>query len=184
MITTSDAALAERISLLRSHGGVRTGAWFSYEEAGFNYRMSDIQGAMGIAQMQKLPHLIERKRLLAEGLRSRLAGLEAVKPPCDPPWGNHIYQSFVVLLAGRLDRDAIVQRMRERGIETTLGTYAVHDQPFYQRTYGYVRGQLRNSHTAFTKSLTLPLYPQMKEGDLDFIAENLREVIASAESHA
>ena len=65
-----------------------------------------------------------------------------------------------------------------RDVETTLGTYAAHDQPCYQQEYGYVSGQLSNSHAAFTRMITLPLYPQMSEADLGIIVDGLCEVIA------
>jgi perosamine synthetase len=180
MITTSDGALAKRISLLRSHGGVRTGHWFTYEEAGFNYRLSDIQGAMGISQMAKLPQLIERKRMLAARLRFLLAAVPGVKTPQDPPWGEHIYQSFVVLLADGIDRGKVVDGMRSRGVETTLGTYAVHEQPFYRDRYGYARAGLPRSHAAFERCLTLPLYPRMSGDDLDVIRDALDECVRGA----
>lgn len=178
MITTDDPELAERIQLLRSHGGVRTGYWFEYEDAGYNYRLSDIQGAMGVAQMEKLPMILERKRLLAEQLRQRLADIPRVRLPAEPPWGGHVYQSFVILVDEELERDHIIRELRNLDIETTLGTYALHDQPFYQRAYGYVSGQLPRSHAAFKRSITLPLYPQMSEIDLDTIAAALRKVIS------
>jgi dTDP-4-amino-4,6-dideoxygalactose transaminase len=177
MITTNDDALADCIRLLRSHGGVRTGYWFEYEAAGFNYRLSDIQGAMGIAQMEKLPWLIQRRRERARQLKERLAGLEGLQLPTDPVWGGHIYQSFVVLLDAGYDRNGIVRELHDSGIEATLGTYALHDQPFFQRTYGYVSGQLPNSHDAFRRTMTLPLYPQMSEQDLDFIASRLIKIV-------
>ena len=178
MIITNDDRLADRIRLLRSHGGVRVGNWYQYEAAGYNYRLSDVHGAIGVAQMKKLPTLIERKRTLAHQLKERLADVSGIRLPVDPPWGGHIYQSFVVLVDERFDRDQIIKDLRTRDIETTLGTYALHDQPFYQREYGYVSGQLPNSHAAFTRTITLPLYPQMNEADLDVIVDGLREVVA------
>jgi perosamine synthetase len=134
MITTNDSELAQRIALLRSHGGRRvdSGYWFNYEAAGFNYRLSDVQGAIGVAQMAKLPHIIERKRYLAQQLRGRLATIPGIRPPQEPAWGGHIYQSFVILAEDWLNRDQLVADMRELGVETTLGTYAMHDQPFFQ----------------------------------------------------
>jgi perosamine synthetase len=177
MIVTDDDDLAALIQMLRNHGGVRVGAWYQYEAAGFNYRLSDVHGAIGVAQMEKLSTLIRRKRALAHQLGERLAEIDGVRPPLDPPWGGHIYQSFVILLDEELDRDQIVRDMRARDIETTLGTYALHDQPFYQRHYGYVSGQLPNSHAAFTRTVTLPLYPQMEDADLDIIVTQLGEVI-------
>ncbi len=182
MIITNDDNLADRIRLLRSHGGVRVGNWYRYEAAGYNYRLSDVHGALGVAQMEKLPTLIERKRALACQLKERLADVSGIRLPLDPPWGGHIYQSFVILVDEGLDRDRIIKDLRARDIETTLGTYAVHDQPFYQREYGYVSGQLPNSHAAFTHTITLPLYPQMREADLDVIATELQAVIASLDS--
>ena len=179
MITTNDPRLAERIQLLRSHGGVRTGFWFEYEAAGYNYRLSDVQGAMGIAQMAKLPILVERKRLLAGQLRARLADIAGIQSPVEPAWGGHIYQSFVILVDEDLDRDRMIRDLRALEIETTLGTYALHDQPFFQREYGYIAGQLPVSHAAFKRSITLPLYPQMSEADLDLIADGLRRVVAA-----
>ena len=179
MITTNDDELAKRIQLLRNHGGVRIGKWYQYEAAGFNYRLSDIQGAMGVAQMKKLPTLIKRKRELAADLKEKIKEIDGIRVPIDPPWGGHITQSFVILVSEGLDRDKIITDLNSKGIETTIGTYALHDQPFYQENFGYQSGQLKNSHTAFNRTITLPLYPQMNETDLDQITYSLMEVFQS-----
>jgi perosamine synthetase len=176
MITTSDERLAERIRLLRSHGGKRNGYKFVYEEAGYNYRLSDVQGAMGIAQMDKLPRLLERRKELARKLRARLSECPNITRPAEPGWGGHIYQSFVVMLDDVLPRDRVVERMAELGVEATLGTYALHAQPFYVRKYGYRPGQLPISYAAYQRALTLPLYPQMSEADVDTVASALCKV--------
>jgi perosamine synthetase len=178
MITTEDSGLAEKIKLLRSHGGVKTGAWFQYEAVGFNYRLSDVLAAMGVTQMAKLPILIERKRRLASLLSERLSNIPGICIPVEPKWEGHIYQSYVILVDPQLDRNKIVTEMRIRGIETTIGTYALHDQPVYQRQFGYQSGQLPNSHSAFTRSITLPLYPQMSEAELDLVADTLKVVLS------
>jgi dTDP-4-amino-4,6-dideoxygalactose transaminase len=179
MITTNDEELAGRIRLLRNHGGVPEGNRYQYEAAGFNYRMSDIQGAIGVAQMKKLPQLIERKRLLANKLRDLLMDLPGIRAPCEPSWGGHIFQSFVILVDEGLDRDQIIKELKAHDIETTLGTYALHDQPFFQREYGYTTGQIPNSHIAFTQTITLPLYPQMSEIDLERIVAALAKSITA-----
>ena len=181
MIVTNDDALAERVRVLRSHGGVPDGdtCWYRYESAGFNYRLSDVLGAIGVAQMRKLPQIIERRRGAAAALKERLGDVAGIILPSDPPWGGHIYQSFVVLLDERLDRDRLVGDLRERGVEATLGTYAVHAQPFYGRQYGYVPGQLPGSYAAFRRTVTLPLYPQMTEADADAVAAGVRAAIAA-----
>ncbi len=179
MIVTNDDRLARRIELLRNHGGVRNNYWYRYEAAGFNYRLSDVQGAIGVAQMDKLPWIIERRRTLAYQLRELLAEMDGIRLPVDPPWEGHIYQSFVVLLEEDIDRDQAIEDLRERDIEVTLGTYALHDQPFYQREFGYNSGDLPNSHKAFVRTITLPLYPQMSESDIDLVAVNMRSILTS-----
>lgn len=177
MITTNDSRLADRIRLLRSHGGVRTGAWFHYEAAGFNYRLSDILSAMGIAQMKKLSWLIERKRELAELYNRKLSNIPGIRAPINPAWGGHIYQSYVILLNEKLDRNRIVEQMKARNVETTIGTYALHDQSFFQRTFGYQSGQLPNSHAAFTRSVALPLYAQLTEAEVNLVVAALDDAI-------
>jgi dTDP-4-amino-4,6-dideoxygalactose transaminase len=179
MITTNDPSLAEKIKLLRSHGGVKIGAWFQYEEAGFNYRLSDVLSAMGVAQMEKLSWIIERKRHFAALLSERLAQIPGIRIPVEPKWGGHIYQSYVILVDEGIDRDKVIEDLKSNGVEATIGTYALHDQPFFQRQFGYKAGQLPNSHAAFTRTITLPLYPQMSESDLDVIAAQLGKAVNS-----
>lgn len=178
MIITNNDDLAKRISLLRSHGGVRDGYWYRYEAAGFNYRLSDVLGAVGVAQMSKIRSIIARRRSLAASLRGKLRGIKEIICPVEPEWNGHIYQSFVVRVERGLDRDRIIRDLRSEKIESTLGTYALHDQPFFQKSYGYSPGELPNSHHAYHSTITLPLYPQMKDIDLDLIAQSVRKVIS------
>ena len=173
MITTDDELLAEKIQLLRNHGGVRREGRFTFEAAGYNYRMSDILAAVGVAQMRKLEGLIRRKRELAAQLTEKLRGIDGAELPQEPEWGGHIYQSYVIRLDDRIDRDQVIGSMRQQGIETTLGTYALHAQPFFARQYNCRPGDLPNSYRAYRQSLTLPLYPSMDEVDLERISRTL-----------
>ena len=177
LIATNDGALADRIRLLRNHGGSRKDGRFTFEAAGYNYRMSDIQAAVGVAQMRKLDSLIAHKRELAALLTTELKAVEGVTTPSEPSWGGHIYQSYVVLLDDGIDRDRVITDMREEGIETTLGTYALHTQRAYSEANSYSPGDLPNSYAAYRRSLTLPLYPPMDESDLDRVAQGLRRAI-------
>lgn len=177
MLITNDEYLSDRIRILRNHGGIRKGYWSEYIEAGFNYRLSDIQGALGVAQMEKLSNLLKSRVELANNLRNRLLDTPGILLPFQPAWGGHIYQSFVIRVDSGVDRDRIIQRLRENGVEATIGTYALHAQPFFQTMYGYRTGQLSNSYLAFTHTITLPLYPQMTEDDLDTVATQTRLAI-------
>ena len=177
MIVTADETLAQRITLLRSHGGVRTGPYYEFEAAGFNYRLSDLQAAVGVAQMGKFDWVLSRKRELAGRLTGLLQGIKGVTPPVEPGNCLHTYQSYVVMLDDALDRDQVIAAMRRRDVETTLGTYALHAQPFFQRTYGYATGDLPGSAKVFRQSLTLPLYPTMLPDDPERVAEALAQAI-------
>jgi dTDP-4-amino-4,6-dideoxygalactose transaminase len=139
--------------------------------------MSDLQAAVGVAQMRKLDGLIARKREMAARMTELLDDVDGITLPREPGWGGHIFQSYVVLLDEGLDRDGVIGRMREQGIETTLGTYALHVQPFFAGAYGYEPGDLPESYRAFRQSLTLPLYPQLRESDLERIAGALRRAL-------
>lgn len=173
MITTNDESLADRIQLLRSHGGRRTGNRFVFEAAGYNYRLSDILAAVGVAQLRKLSTLVERRRSIARQYRELLRDEDRVQLPQLPEWDGHVYQSFVVLLKPGIDRDRLISALAAMGVETTLGTYALHREPFFVQNYGYTPADLPNSSDVFTRALTLPLYPDMLQDDPSYVVECL-----------
>lgn len=179
MITTDDDALADRIRVLRTHGGVRQQWYLKFVDAGFNYRMSDINAAVGVAQMRKLGWLLTEKYKHAQTLRSLLADCTDMTLPDEPEGRTHTYQSFVVLLAGHIDRDAVIGQLRERGVETTLGTYAMHVEPAMQQRYGD-RANCPTSRMLARQTLTLPLWPQMDPSMLETVAAEVRAVLAAA----
>ena len=177
MVTTDDEALAQRLRVLRSHGGKRTGGRFVFDDAGFNYRLSDVLAAIGIAQLRKLEWLLDRRREIAATYREVLHESEGYVLPAEPGWGRHTYQSFVVLLDASVDRDAVIDALADRGIETTIGTYALHLEPYFRRTFGYAPGQLVNSSDVCRRALTLPLYAEMSGDDVGYVAQNLHDAL-------
>jgi perosamine synthetase len=180
MVTTDDPALAEKIQILRTHGAVRGELYMNFVSAGYNYRLSDLHAAVGIAQMSKLEHIIERRQYLAAELGARLSGIEGVTAPLVPDGLRHAFQSFVVLLDQRIDRDQVIRLMKERDIETTLGTYSMHLQPYFRDRFDISDASLPNATRAQESALTLPLYPQLTDLDLDRIVEALRNSVALA----
>jgi perosamine synthetase len=177
MITTNDDALAERIGLLRNHGGKRIEGRYRFDAPGFNYRLSDILAAVGVAQVRKLERILDRRRSIAATYTAALSDLSAILPPFEPPWKGHVFQSYVTLLDDSVDRDAVIRGMAERGIETTLGTYALHAEPFFRSKYGHAPGDRPNSWDSYRRTLTLPLYPQMTDEDIHRVTGALRQVI-------
>lgn len=174
MVTTNGDAWAARARILRNHGGIREGGRFRFEAAGYNYRLSDILAAIGVVQLGKLDTFVAEKRRLADLYRDRLAGVAGVTLPEEPSWGGHVYQSFVVRLSADHERDTVIARLREAGIESTIGTYALHAEPYFRRTFGYAPGDLPRSYDAVRRSLTLPLYPGLGEAGVTRVASALR----------
>jgi perosamine synthetase len=179
MITTDDPELAARIQVLRTHGAVRGELFMEFIDAGFNYRLSDVHAAIGVAQMAKLDHIVERRQALAAGLTERVSRIDGVTAPTVPDGSRHAFQSFVVLLDDELDRDAVIRAMKERDVETTLGTYSMHLQPYFRDRFGIADAALPQSTRAHHQALTLPLYPQLTDDDLDTIAATLVAAIAA-----
>jgi perosamine synthetase len=177
MVVTDDATLASSVRSLRTHGGRRVAGRYTFEDVGFNYRLSDVQAAIGLAQLRRLTQIIEGRRRIAALYDARLASVVGVTTPLADP--GHVYQSYVVLLDEAIDRDGVIAAMAADGIETTLGTYAVHAQPAIERRLGYSAGDLPNSWRAFRSSLTLPLYGRMTEGDVERVASSLSAAISA-----
>lgn len=178
-VTTDDDALAERMRLLRSHGG-RGGPKVGLEfvENGYNYRLSEVQAVLGIAQMKRLDAILDDRRRTAALYREKLSGMTGVSLPQYEIPGTGTFQSLVVMLDDGIDRDRLVTELRAAGVETTLGTYAQHAHLAFAH-FGYRPGDLPHSWRAQRQSLTLPLVPRMLEAALDQVVTKLSAVIKS-----
>ncbi len=182
MITTNDDAVAERVAVLRAHGAKRGELFMEFVDAGYNYRLSDVHAAIGLAQMAKIEQIVAGRRAAAAALSEHLAGIEGVRLPMEPAGTSHTFQSYVVLLDDDIDRDEVIRRMRTRDIETTLGTYGMHLQPYFRERFGIEDDALPRTTRAHHQALTLPLYPQLASTDMEAIANALRASIAESPS--
>lgn len=174
MITTDDDALAERIGVLRAHGAVRGELFMEFVDAGFNYRLSDVHSAIGLAQMARIDDIVAGRRRAASELTNRISGIDGVRVPSEPAGTAHTFQSYVVMLDDGIDRDQVIRRMRTRDVETTLGTYGMHLQPYFRERFAIADEDLPHTTRAHHQALTLPLYPQLTGDDMDVIADALR----------
>jgi dTDP-4-amino-4,6-dideoxygalactose transaminase len=197
MVITADDAVAARLRSLRDHGAstsdlARHHSPRSYELPafnllGFNYRMTDFQGAVGVAQMAKAPRILEERRRVAAGYDSRLERVRWLRRPLTPPDCVHGYQSYVCLFApeeptlANVDalharRNAVMDTLAQAGISTRPGTHAVHTLGYYTSKYGFGPGDFPNSLLADRLTITLPLSPQMTDEEQDYIADVLQKV--------
>lgn len=181
MVTTDDDAFAERLRMLRNHGTQRNGWRASFVAPGFNYRMSDINAALGLVQVPGHPANVGRRNELAAALTERLRDIAGVRTQAVPDGHRHPYQAYVVVLEDDdVDRDAVIAALRERGVESTLGTYAMHAEPAFQERCGTRPGDLPNSRRLAERTLTLPLHERLRDEDVETIGYALAAVLADA----
>lgn len=184
MVTTDDAGLADHLRSLRSHAATvsdldrHRGDGFllpAFAEVGFNYRMTDIQAAVGLAQMPKLDTIIARRAELARRYTAALAGIPWLALPQVPDGWVHPFQSYVTLVAddAPIARDEIARRLAAKGIATRQGTHAVHALDFYAKRYGLAPADYPRAWTADRQTLTLPLFPQMSDAEQQAVIDAL-----------
>lgn len=181
MLTTADPELDRRFRLLRQHGmsvpdTVRHGSpqviFEDYLVVGFNYRMTDIQAAIGRKQLERLPELVSRRRMLAARYTELLGNIEGLRLPFEPDWARSNWQSYCVRLPARVDQRAVMQHLLDQGIATRRGIMCSHREAPYA---GEARHQdLHQSELAQDRAILLPLYAQMSEQEQFRVADALR----------
>jgi len=177
MITTNDPEVARRISQLRSHGARSPAVSAPYampeiDELGFNYRLTDIQAAIGIVQLAKLDRYIEERARWAKWYCGRLAGLNWLHLPEEPADRRHTWQSFVVRVSddAPLSRNEIMDHLQQLGIGTRPGTHAVHTLDYY-RSRGEKPDAAPQSMICADTSIAIPLHNRMEAGDFERVAQ-------------
>jgi dTDP-4-amino-4,6-dideoxygalactose transaminase len=143
-----------------------------FTEVGYNYKMSDITAAVGVAQLRKLDKIIEKKRELAKYWDEKLQEIEFIEPPYVSENVKHIYQSYVTLVNKRINRNKLIEIQMKKGIQTQIGTYASHIQPVYNS-----EDKCPNSSDIFNMSLALPMYYMLEEEDIDVAVVHLKKAI-------
>jgi perosamine synthetase len=172
LLTTDDAALAERLRRLRNHGQVTERGRGRFLEAGLNYRMTDFQAALGLVQMDRLPRILERRAAVARAYTAMLQDWSGAATPVVAARAQRAWQSYVVLLREGIDRDAVKSRLHDAGVETTIGTYALAAQPHYRD-----HPPLPRSLAAEERSLSLPLHTGLTDADIEYVVTALRRAV-------
>ena len=181
MLTTSNPEFDRKFRLCRQHGmsvpdTVRHGSqqviFEDYLVVGFNYRMTDVQAAVGRKQLERLPELVARRRLLAARYAELLGDIEGLGLPVEPDWARSNWQSYCVRLPDRVDQKAVMQGLLDQGIATRRGIMCSHREAPYSGEKQ--RHDLRQSELAQDHSILLPIYAQMTEDDLVRVADALR----------
>ncbi|WP_425448039.1 UDP-4-amino-4,6-dideoxy-N-acetyl-beta-L-altrosamine transaminase [Dethiothermospora halolimnae] len=189
VITTNDKKLYEKLKSFRTHGITRDkkllnnkdeGPWY-YEQLdlGFNYRITDIQCAMGISQLSKLDKFIKRRRELVKHYNKLISQIDGVIVPHEPGYSNsswHIYVIQLELDKLKVDRKKIFKALKEENIGVNVHYIPVYYHPYYQKL-GYSKGICENAEKLYERIITLPLFPQMTNKDAEDVVKALNKVI-------
>src|SRR5271167_3267035 len=174
MITLAGPALKDRIDSERNQGRAPDMGWLDHDRLGFNYRLSDIACALGLAQLERLGDMLAARALVAERYRSALAGIDGLELPCPDDGGNvRGWFVFVVQLPRGTDRDETVRALAAAGIQSKPYLPAIHLMSFYRDRFGHREGEFPVCEDVAARSLALPFFPKMSEGQVARVAEAL-----------
>jgi len=181
-VVTNNDEIAKKVKSLFMFGSEKQASWerekdmsFSipiFTTAGFNYKMSDIAAACGIAQMRKLDKIIKRKRKLARYWGDKLINIPYIIAPYVRSYNYHNYQGYCTLVADNIDRNNIIQSLKDMGIGSQIGTYCSFIQPAYGSHY-----KCPISLDIYNRALRLPLYYDLTEDNIDIVADELRKIL-------
>lgn len=190
MVTTGDPALAARMRRFRNHGittdhreRASHGSWY-YEmvDLGYNYRISDLQCALGLSQLRRLPEWVTRRQQIANLYRSAFAGDLVVRPLAQREDVTHAYHLFVVRLDLKpidLTKEEVFRRLRAEGIGVNVHYVPVYLHPFYRQRFGTRPGLCPVAEAAYEEVMSLPIFPAMADGDVQDVLQAMRKVTSA-----
>lgn len=185
---TNNKDLAEKMQLLRSHGITRDplnmdkepdGPWYYQQiNLGYNYRMTDIQAALGASQMNRVDKFVEKRNHLAKRYDRLLEGLQVTTPwqHEDCYSSRHLYVILLSSRAGGGTHTTIFQKLRDQGIGVNLHYIPVHTQPYFSR-FGFKKGQFPHAENYYSKAISLPLYPDLSEAQQERVVDTLKKAM-------
>ncbi len=190
MITTNNKKYYERLKLFRTHGITKDkgrllnydGPWYyEMQELGYNYRLTDFQCALGLSQLKKIDRIIQRRREIVKRYNSELKDMQEIKIPeinpvdSNPAW--HIYMIQLNLKRLKISRREIFEALQAENIGVNVHYIPVHLQPYYQKRFGYRRGDFPKAENYYSRAITLPIFPKMTEKDINDVVKAVKKVI-------
>ena len=183
MVLTNNPELQERLRRFRSHGIVRDasrmmenyGPWYyEMQSLGYNFRLSDIQAALGISQLKKLENFVEERQRIARYYDRAFAGMKQLNIPPQPVAGDrHAYHLYPLLLSSGIDRRKLFSYLREREIGVQVHYIPVHLQPYYRKNYAYGPGDFPVAEDFYRREISLPIFPGLKREEQDYVIHHV-----------
>ncbi len=185
MVLGADAAVKQCIDSERNQGRAPDMDWLDHDRLGFNYRLSELACAIGIAQLRRLDDALDARARVAARYREALDGLEGLALPCpDRGAQRRGWFVFVVQLPRGVDRDATVRALAQRGVQSKPYLPAIHLMSFYRERFGHREGEFPVCEDVAARSLALPFFAQMTEGEVARVADTLRSLLQPARTRA
>jgi perosamine synthetase len=178
MLTLGSAEHKARVDSERNQGRAPDMGWLDHDRLGFNYRMTDIQAAIGLCQLDRLDGMLADRARAAGRYREALAGIEGLGLPCEDAGGDvRGWFVFVVQVPHGHDRDTVIRGLRERGVQSKPYLPAIHLMSFYRERFGHRPGQFPVCEDIAARSVALPFFPALSEGQVARVAAALRDVL-------
>jgi len=182
MIVTDDENIYKLCRSMRNQGRSEDGAWLQHERLGYNYRISDINCALGIAQLERIDEILAKREKVARKYNKRLKEIKELIIPEFEEGKKISWFVYVVRLIdkySRRDRDLILAKLKEAGIGCSNYFTPIHLQPFYRKMFGYKKGDFPVTEKVSERTIALPFYNNLKEEQIDYVCKNLKEIIHS-----
>jgi dTDP-4-amino-4,6-dideoxygalactose transaminase len=193
MLTTDNDEYAERVSVMRLHGIGRQDAWKRYTksgswyyevvEAGYKLNLCDILAALGAAQLARCDAFWKRRSELAAMYREKLSAIEELEMPPEVRNGDqHSWHLFILRLRSEnltVTRDEFIELLKERQVGSSVHFIPLHRHPYYRETYGYTEADFPHAEDAFSRCLSLPIYPDLREEQLERVVEAVTDIVSS-----
>ena len=180
VVVTNNRGIAELCCSMRDQGRQKGGGWHFYQRLGYNYRLSDINCALGIAQMNRIKEIFNKREKVANMYNERLRDFSELEIPYISPNIKMSWFVYVVRLNKKYsqkDRDKIIKEMSKRGIQTSNYFPCIHLQPFYRKRFGYKLGDFPVAENVSQRTIALPFYNNLKEREINYVVKNLKEII-------
>jgi perosamine synthetase len=178
MLATGSAAVKEQVDSERNQGRAPNMDWLDHDRLGFNYRLTDLACALGLAQLEHLDEMLAGRARVAELYGQALAGVEELTLPCPDTGGNRRgWFVYVVQLPRGVERDSAVQALAKQGVPSKPYFPAVHLMSFYRERFGYREGQFPVCEDVAARSIALPFFPAMTEGQVARVGEAIAGVL-------
>ena len=181
MVVCPDPEVKGRIASERNQGRAPDMGWLDHDRLGFNYRLSDLAAALGIAQVERMDQILADRARVAALYAGALGDLDGIELPVEagPGQERRSWFVYVIKLPPGVDRDETIKALRARGVDSKPYLPAIHLMSFYRERFGYREGEFPNAEDAGKRCLALPFFPQLTEGEVAQVTEALRDILAA-----